>query len=380
MKFKHYLRESYDFSWVEASISTLESDVQKYFKINSNRTMSNIADIKEMYPMIVSDTVYKVDYDKFMSKLKSVLEDLYNKVRYSGEYDTLVADKSDNPLREIRIEYGMELPSFSIVSFKKAEKISKKYKDRLESAANMHAFVSKWVKLSDFNKAMKPKLVSGRKPTQASIEKDKKTEFKKQMASKESMKQVIDTLNGVAQVYIKKYESEINKRFVKTLDSMEQNFEKTKDKKNFYRKEIAPDYQKRKIWDAKYTTKMNGEIEEKSDWKNSIMKLAEELANDILSQFVAKNTSKLAVIVGNKNNLKDVSMKKVTFNGMIMENVMTISFQDGAGFTVYTKTEISMSKLGKWFYRFPTRFTNVTLSTGKTLSSPSEEKMDKEFM
>lgn len=118
----------------------------------------------------------------------------------------------------------------------------------------------------------------------------------------------------------------------------------------------------------------------KPNWEEFVRKEAENVANDIVAQFVAKNTKKLALIFSKKEGLAShkILSNRVNANG-ILENTMSFEFTDGSGFTIYSQVEYSYSKNQKPFLRLPTRFSNVKFANGEMMKTPSEEKMDKEF-
>lgn len=111
-----------------------------------------------------------------------------------------------------------------------------------------------------------------------------------------------------------------------------------------------------------------------------IAKRAKDTVDDILAQFIAKNTVKIAAIFDRKNKMIDHKIiEQKIGDGGILNNTMYFKFDDGSYFTIYTKTIIKSSKFGKMFYQFPSRFMNVMLANGNKMSQPSEEKMKKEF-
>lgn len=116
----------------------------------------------------------------------------------------------------------------------------------------------------------------------------------------------------------------------------------------------------------------------KTNWQEILKLEAKRTVNDILMQFLAKNISKLGVIVARKNLVEHRIVRQKIAN-MVLENEMFFRFEDGGKFTVVTSVVYAYSKYGRPFVRFPTRFTDVWISEKQRMSMPSEEKMIKEF-
>lgn len=118
----------------------------------------------------------------------------------------------------------------------------------------------------------------------------------------------------------------------------------------------------------------------KDNWKELLQAEAKKMTDDILSQFINKQTSKLAEILVKKDNLKSVRLENARTGSGIIEGLLELDFEDGSSFEVNNKIVWAISKLGKQFYRFPTTFHNVKMPDGKTLSGKaSEQRMKEEF-
>lgn len=117
----------------------------------------------------------------------------------------------------------------------------------------------------------------------------------------------------------------------------------------------------------------------KADYSQDMHVAAKEVTDNVLNRFIEKNTSKLAEILSNKGDLKQVDLKQATAGRGVVEGWMTLTFNSGASFNVNNKVVWSYSKYGTPFTRFPTTFHKVKLSDGSYLNSPSEAKMKKEF-
>lgn len=117
----------------------------------------------------------------------------------------------------------------------------------------------------------------------------------------------------------------------------------------------------------------------KADYSQEMHKAAKEVTDTVLGQFVEKNTTKLAQILSDKGDLKQVDLKQATASRGVVEGWMTLTFNSGASFNVNNKVVWSYSKMGRPFARFPTTFHKVKLSDGSYLSMPSEKKMKDSF-
>lgn len=91
--------------------------------------------------------------------------------------------------------------------------------------------------------------------------------------------------------------------------------------------------------------------------------------------FVRKNVLKMEGI------LKGLKVEKIdlSLTPMSLEGEMNVSLEKNAAFRMTFQIEHATSKLGKDFYRFPTRFHDVKKTDGSKLKNASETKMKKEF-
>jgi hypothetical protein len=127
-------------------------------------------------------------------------------------------------------------------------------------------------------------------------------------------------------------------------------------------------------YDAKFI------VNPKFDEKTFVIGEAVRIANDILAQFVSKNTSKLALILNRKGGSASHKILTNRVRENVLENEMFFTFADGSSFKIYSKVEYAYSPNGKLFMRMPTRFTDVTLADGtKMKGAASEERMITEF-
>lgn len=110
-----------------------------------------------------------------------------------------------------------------------------------------------------------------------------------------------------------------------------------------------------------------------------ISKLVDDNVRDIIEGFIAKNTSKLALILQKKDKPSEHDIIRTNIRNGMVENAMKFKFNDGSEFTLESSVIYKYSSTGKLFFQYPTRFKNVKLADGSMMKMPSEEKMIKEF-
>jgi len=115
------------------------------------------------------------------------------------------------------------------------------------------------------------------------------------------------------------------------------------------------------------------------NWEGKLDEMAKKDAATIVDKFVFKNSGKLSYIIYNKNNLAQVTLKNVKVSRGAVEAVLHLEFTDKSEFTAQSSVEMAYSVLGKPFFRYPTRFSNVKLPDGSKMSQPSEQRMDEVF-
>jgi hypothetical protein len=147
-------------------------------------------------------------------------------------------------------------------------------------------------------------------------------------------------------------------------------------KNNLYAKQIIYLVQEKK----KYDYRPNAPIVLSANYTEILLQEAQRIAKNTQTQFVIKNTQKLASIITAKNNLKEAKMLHAEAGARGIQGSSYITFEDGSSFTVQNSAVWSTSIHGKPFLRFPTTFHNVLMSDGNRMSQPSEEKMNTIFV
>ena len=118
----------------------------------------------------------------------------------------------------------------------------------------------------------------------------------------------------------------------------------------------------------------------KAGYKKIIEEEAQKITDSMIENFIAKNSSKLAVIVKKKDNLKTVILRRAYTDRGTIEGSMQLEFRDGSQFDVDSQLVQSYSKYGRPFVRYPTTFHAVKMPDGKRMKGKaSEARMQKEF-
>ena len=236
-----------------------------------------------------------------------------------------------------------------------------------------YEFFSKFADAKDMIKALKGMVQSGRKPAPRDPNK-----FYKPMADRSAIEEVSgflkEAVNDTVRKELKSQRLRILTSIANDLQGIELNADGIK-KLNDSEKFVFRTLYDFEIYDVK-----KGKLPTlKQNYESILEALAERETNDIIEGFVAKNTSKLALIFTKKESVTEHKIIHNNVRNGCLENLMYFKFSDGSNFMIDTKTVYSWSSKGKFFVRFPTRFGNVVMADGSNMSMPSEEKMIKEF-
>lgn len=119
----------------------------------------------------------------------------------------------------------------------------------------------------------------------------------------------------------------------------------------------------------------------KKGYKSLVEQEARKVTEEVVDEFIAKNTAKLAEIVTKKANLEEVEVVRTDFGRGRMEGTLRLVFKDGSRFTVDSNVVMAFSSRGIPFYRYPTTFHHVHLPDGTKLRGKvSEQRMKNEFV
>jgi hypothetical protein len=115
------------------------------------------------------------------------------------------------------------------------------------------------------------------------------------------------------------------------------------------------------------------------DAEDRVLKSVHRIVDDIIEEFVGKNTSKLSLIFQKKAEISEHKIIRTRIQNNALENEMFFKFKDNSSFRIVSSVVFKMSPSGKYFSQFPTRFTDVVMADGSKMKMPSEEKMIQEF-
>jgi len=108
---------------------------------------------------------------------------------------------------------------------------------------------------------------------------------------------------------------------------------------------------------------------------------AKKITQQMIDNFVHKNTRKLAEILTKKNNLKTVTLRGADTSRGTIEGTLGLDFNDNSSFIVHSKLVFSYSVKGTPFTRYPTTFHNVVFPDGtKMTGRASEQRVKDEFV
>jgi hypothetical protein len=271
-----------------------------------------------------------------------------------------------------------------VASYKRLQKVSKEskatkvYKDAMALCEELMSLT----KVMDHIKAITVK--ASVKKAEAKAARNEETEtYNKKFTDHKDVKKVVAILKQTAtDIEQRLYEAQL-KNLVRIADDYKA---KIKDggesdytilyKSSPYSKLVIQGIVKRVGKTGYYDPKV---FELEKDYMAKLEAQAKRTAAEIVDHFVYKNSGKLSYVLYNKNNLKSVEIKNVTLGKGAVECDVVCSFQDGSGFTANSSVVYAVSKLGKFFYRYPTLFRGVTLPDGSKLSGATEQKMDEVF-
>jgi hypothetical protein len=214
-----------------------------------------------------------------------------------------------------------------------------------------------------------------------------KNEYDKKYTNHDDVKKVVDKLKETAS----SIEEDLFKGQLKSLMYVSEQYQKkckedgitdymVMYEKNPYSKMIIQGIVERVYPKNNIVTRdMPKEFKLIKDWKEKLESTAKKSAADIVDHFVYKNSGKLSFVLVNKNNLKSVTITNVNLGKGVVECDVTCKFDDGSEFLAQSSVVYAVSKLGKWFYRYPTLFKNVKLPDGSMLRGATEQKMDEIF-
>lgn len=342
LKFKSYLKEQVESAFISAQ------HIAKYLTGNRKERYLNALDMFDQG--MTNKEIYNADFkDNYSFGISRGIEDAYDAL-YSKIRDSI---EERNP----------DIWGLNLNSIKKVKKI---YDTMQPQQPEMNEFLASIEDLPSAIKQLKTYIVMGRKPTAP-----KPGQFIKPVAKLEARKFAAQFLTESAQSFKVQYEKVVTDtthkdyQTLKTIHTLTDLKDKSASVQGLATLVCIIDSRKDTV-----VLKPNTET--------LLDRIIREQVNNTIDGFIGKNTDKLALIFEKKPSVKTHKILKTTVSAGVLENTMFFEFEDNSSFEIHTQV-ISKYMNEKYFYQFPTRFTNVKLADGSRMSSPSEEKMIKEF-
>lgn len=300
--------------------------------------------------------IYKARFGEYKPRLMRGIEYAYRDL-FEKHKDGIIKSGQET----------IDLWSISMIS--DIKKVSKIYDKMTYKHKDITDFMDAIRGIPDALNKIKSYVKSGKPPKEP-----KPGQFVKPMASYEASKLAKKYLDDAVDSFRKNFEADVTKRYLGI-------FEKIKDvtDPSVMRKALP---QEQMVGSLIFVSKGYGKdrsLELLPGAKARVEKAAKNTVEDITDHFVAKNTIKIASIFERKAGVKEHKILKTNIQNNTVENTMSFVFNDGSEFTLESKVIFKMSKNGKYFTQFPTRFRNVKMADGSMMKAPSEEKIIKEF-
>lgn len=340
--------------------------------------MQSCIEIKE----IVNPEFEEVKYygNRFVeSVFKSGINSKY---LYSGKYESLPQD----------LQY-LDLPS-SIHSlgsmYKKQLKLEKDFPEE-KMVKDLRIILDDLKPLHDSFVELKGYVIKAnvKKKQLKDAKEEEKEEYMKKLVSHKDAQQVIDLLNSKAKdIHDQIYEGEM--LYLKAVVNTYIEKSKKLNNTDYYDLYSDPSQADIVMILQSVTTKdkqktniyIYGEERKFSlieNYEEVLSKTAKYHADYVVKKFIYKNTSKIAYILNEKDNMSHASLENVNIRKGVIECDLDIKFADKSSFIASNSVVLSYSKYGKPFYRYPTIFTKVTLPDGNKMKDVSEQTMEEIF-
>jgi len=315
--------------------------------------------------------IFNIDYKELKDRISSAMPkvEIYNLVEKHG------GDRQASP--DIYF-YGLnELP--------KAVRTAEGYTNSRNPA--IAAAAKEWLEIyqpflaaRELLKQLKPMIVKGRKPDPNAPEK-----YVPPAGAIKDLRKVNELLTGMTDNIrkrvidsSKRYYRDVVDTYINETNGMISPHEWAKEKRNNF-----------------YPQVLNVLVHQTGDYGKQIYKpidaidkridlMAERDGEAVLQRFIAKNTDKLASIIGEKGGLKQASSLGIQIEGHDISGKMRFKFDDGSMFDVWSSVVLHFSSGGRLtsgqpFYRYPTTFHNIVTPNGETMRAATEEWMNETF-
>jgi len=350
IRFKQYLSESAQaastFKKAESVVSYIKSEKIKQTYIDALAALEIAAEQKEIYNARFSD---------HKSAITRGVEYAYNVL-----FDEIKADV---------IKSGQETHDlWSMTSASDIKRITKIFNSMSPKISKAVAFTDAVSGIHDGFKIVKGYVKSGKPPVQP-----KPGQFYKPIASVDATKLASKFMREASDSFSKELK-------VSVTNQMMGAYEKILDITD--PKNLPKDPNTQQVANTIFIvrgTRRDATLELIDGHKARVTKLINDSVAMVVDGFVAKNSSKLALILQKKDAPKTHKIIKTNVNNGMVENTMMFEFNDGSSFTITSSVIFKRSTNGKLFFQYPTRFRDVKMADGSAMKGPSEEKMIKEF-
>jgi hypothetical protein len=321
---------------------------------------------------------------QFSDSILAVMNAIQAKEIYSADYETYWKygiirnlERINDAIQDAEGMWGKNLDwdavgTLSLQSIKKMEAARKKIAHEYPRA---HKIAELALRLKLVGEELKGYIQKGRKPKPTDPSK-----FIKGMLPIEASKQAVAFLREAVGAFEGKYRAETARYYhdqfhkLKAIDLSGDATDALK-KMPEALKSLASNLLV--VKQPKYNGPKTAEL--KANAAELIEQMIDETVTMVIEGFVAKNTSKLAIIFEKKGGVSNHKLLYTRVNQMALENSMFFEFPDSSSFTIQTQVVVKRSPTGKWFAQYPTRFSDVILKDGTRMKMPSEEKMIREF-
>lgn len=342
--------------------------------ITESAEVANVFEKAKQIASYIKSDKYRELYLEALTELAvgAQNKEIYN-ARF-GEYKTRMLRGIEygyqnffNSIKDELIKDGKETSGlWGISSVNEINKIAKIY-DKYENSAGIQ-FMDSIRGIPDALKIMKGYVKSGKPPAQP-----KPGQFVKPVASLEASKLAVKFMTDATESFAKKLREDVTKQIMTAYDKVKSITDPKKLPRTDDEKIVAST-----IFVSKYSAGQKV-LELIPNHEQRLQKLINNNVDDIVNGFISKNSSKLALILQKKDAPKSHKIIRTNIRNGMVENTMRFEFNDGSGFTLQSSVIYKYSSMGKLFFQYPTRFTDVTMADGSKMKGPSEEKMIKEF-
>lgn len=346
------------------------------YLVESGDLASKFAKAKEVAPLIKS----AAQRERFLESLSELEAAAKNQEVYNARFN----DAKTSVIRRLEQAYSALFDSikdeviasgaktldlWSLTAWTDIKKLDKAYKA-------LKGFRSKKVEdffdairdLPDAMKMMKPYVKSGRPPKEP-----KPGQFIKPLASVAASKLAANLAKQVSE----KFTDDLKKSLTDTYTSAYKRVKDITDPKKLPR--TGPETAVASLVFIVRGFRDNKSLELKKNAEQLVERYIEDAHRDIVEQYIAKNTAKLALILQKKGEPTKSTLNRAQASRGAIESSLTLTFKDDSRFTMVTSIVYKYTASGKPFAQYPARFTDVMMADGTKMSAPSEEKMIKEF-